>query len=89
MRCRAFVSCEPYALRRGVLFVGVAGQRLHVVRGHCQGESPVDEGQSCEEAYHHHVLCVAGFKEEESDNHQEHAVDKVEPPVAVAAAASA
>ena len=54
---------------------------FHVVGGHRDGEAPVDESESGKERNHHHILNPAGFKEEETDDQQQDAVDEIHPPV--------
>lgn len=58
---------------------------FHVVGEHRESETPVDEGERCEEACHCHVLYPACFNKEEADEHQQYAVDELEPPVAASA----
>lgn len=65
-----------------VFFVnGLFLDRTHIVSGHREGESPVDECKCRKEAYHHHILQVAGFKEEEPYQKEEDAVNQIQPPV--------
>jgi len=67
----------------------VAVGRTHVVGGHCNCKTPIDECEGGKETYHHHILKITGFNEEESDQKQKHSVDKIQPPVFALALADA